>query len=167
MSMPISHPWLARRRPVSARRVGGQRIREQLSPSWGLRGWSDVRESRRGPATELSRRWLLVNRLRTLNSRGGLCRACVRGGGATTVMQQPGRERPPLPPPGPGPEGVLTGVAHAPAACPVCPDKVVRARTIQKTHREFRNRQSDGNAKHVETVAAVVHVFLNRRVPCH
>jgi hypothetical protein len=84
MSMPISHPWLARRRPVSARRVGGQRIREQLSPSWGLRGWSDVRESRRLPVRELSRRWLLVNRLRTLNSRGGLCRACVRGRGATT-----------------------------------------------------------------------------------
>jgi hypothetical protein len=44
---------------------------------------------------------------------------------------------------------------------------VVRARTIQKNHREFRKRQSEGNAKHVQTVAAVVYVFLNRRVLCH
>jgi hypothetical protein len=135
MSMPISHPWLARRRSVIARSVGGQHVREQLSPSWDPRGWTDVRESRRGPASELSRRWLLVNRLRTLNSRGGLCRACVRAEGATVVEQQPGRERPPLPPPGPRPGPVMTGVAHAPAACLVCPDRVVRARTIQKTHR--------------------------------
>ena len=167
MSMPISHLWSARRNSGVARKVGGTQTREECSPSWRLRGWSGAIEGRRGCASEVSRRWLLVNGLRTLNSRGGLCRACVRGGGATKVKQQPGRERPPLPPPGPGPEGVLTGVAHTPAACPVCPDKVVRARTIQKTHREFRNRQSDGNAKHVETVAAVVHVFLNRRVLCH
>jgi hypothetical protein len=130
--------------------MGGTQTREQCSPSWGVAQSSDAREDHRGYESELSYRSLSLNRLRTPNSRGDLCRACVRGGTTTTVEQQPGRERPPLPPPGPGPEPGLTGVVHAPAACLVCPDEVVRARGIHKTRRESRNKQSDGHAQHFE-----------------
>jgi hypothetical protein len=158
MFMPISHPWSAPRSSAIASKKGGTQTREQCSPSWAVVHCGRRHGDGGRCASEPPRSCLSLNRLRTRSSRGGLCRACVRAEAATVVEQQPGRERPPLPPPGPRPGPVLTGVAHAPAACLVCPDKVVRARTIQKTHREFRNRQSDGNAKHVETVAAVVHV---------
>ena len=77
-------------------------------------------------------------------------------------MSDPGCH-PPDPVPGPS----TMGVAHAPAACLVCPDEVVRARAIDGTRCESRNRHSDGHAQHVETVAAIVHIFLNRRMPCH
>jgi hypothetical protein len=167
MSMPISHPWSARRNSPVSRKVGGTQTREQCSPSWCRAPSAEARKDHGGCASELSRRWLPLNGLRRLNSRGGLCRACMRCGAASRLEPQPGRERPPLPPPGPGPEPVLTGVAHAPAACLVCPDEVVRARAIDKTRRESRNRQSDGRAQHVETVAAIVHIFLNRRALCH
>ena len=167
MSMPISHPWLARRSSANARREGGQQVREQLSPSWLRAQAGDRCHAGTVCASGLPRRVLSLKELRPWNSRGVFCRACANGAGPSAAKWQPGRERPPLPPSGPGPEPVVTGVAHAPAACLVCPDEVVRARAIHKTGREFPNRQSDGHVQHVEIVAAVVHVFLNRRVPCH
>lgn len=152
--------------------MGGTQTREECSPSWGLEQSSDARKDHRGYLNELSRRWLSLNGLRTTNPRGGVCRACVRGGAETTVEQQPGRERPPLPPPGPGPEPSQTGVAHAPATCLVCPDEVVRiVRTKWSAHAPSTRHVaspaigSPMDSQHVETVAAVVHVFLNRRLP--
>jgi hypothetical protein len=91
----------------------------------------------------------------------------ARGGGNSTrgeTSRQPGRERPRSGCPRLRPTAGRAWVAHAPAACLVCPDEVVRARAIDGTRCEYRNRQSDGHAQHVETVAAVVHIFPNRRV---
>lgn len=167
MSTPISHPWLARRNSANARKEGEQQVREQLSPSWLRAQAADSCQARTVGASGLSPRLLSLKELWPCNSRGVFCRACVGGGGSSAAKWQSGRERPPLPPPGPGPGPVLTGVAHAPAACLACPDEVVRARTIHKTRREARNSHSDGRAQRLETVTAVVHVFLNRRVPCH
>ncbi len=101
-----------RRNSRVSRKVGGTQTRQQCSPSWCLAQRWDVDKSRSGCARGLPRMSLSVNRLRTGYSRGAFCRACVRGGAATTAEQQPGRERPPLPPPrsGPGraPWGSLT-----------------------------------------------------------
>jgi len=166
MFMPISHPWLAPLSPRIAGTEGGTQTREERSPSWGLGEAREQRGARGVCETEMFRRLLWGRKLRTRNSRGVLCRAWVRRQSATAVEREPGRERPPLPPPEPGPEPFREGVVHAPAACLVCPDEVVRARAIDGTRCEYRNRQSDGHAQYVETVAAIVHIFLNRRLPC-
>jgi hypothetical protein len=167
MSMPTSHPWLAPHSLRIGRREGGTQTREERSPSWCADEGIALMDDRGWWLESVMRKLLTAGRLLTPRSRGVLCRAWVRDQPSTTVDGQPGRERPPLPPPGPGPEPSTTGVAHAPAACLVCPDEVVRARAIDMTCRVSWNSQSDGRALHVETVAAVVHVFLNRRVPCH
>ena len=167
MFMPISHPWLAPRSPRIAGTEGGTQTREERSPSWCAQQVAVALDDRRWRSDRGSRMSLKASELVTPISRGVLCRACVRRQSATTVEREPGRERPPLPPPEPGPEPFRAGVVHAPAACFVCPDEVVRARAIDGTRCEYRNRQSDGHAQHVETVAAIVHIFLNRRMPCH
>ena len=166
MSMPIFHPWLARRNSEIPRTEGGRRGREEWSPSWGLGEAAERREGRGIWEREMFRTLLWAKKLRTRNSRGVLCRAWLCDEARTAAKRQSGRERPRLPPPGPGPGPSTMGVAHAPAACLVCPDEVVRARAIDGTRCEYRNRHSDGHAQHVETVAAIVHIFLNRRMPC-
>jgi hypothetical protein len=167
MFMPISHPWLAPRSPRIAGTEGGTQTREERSPSWCAQQVAVALDDRWWRSDRGSRMLLKASELATPRSRGVLCRAWVRRQSATTVEREPGRERPPLPPPGPGPGPCGGGVVHAPAACLVCPDEVVRARAIDGTRCEYRNRQSDGHAQYVETVAAIVHIFLNRRMPCH
>src|SRR5262245_4634331 len=144
MSMLISHPWLARLSSAIAPKEGGQQVREQLSPSWLRTLAGDGRQARTVRAGGLLRGALSLKQLRPWCSRGVFCRACVRRGGPSAVKWQPGRERPPLPPPGPGPGPILTGVAHAPAACLVCPDQVVRERTIHTTRCESSSSQPHG-----------------------
>ena len=167
MFMPISHPWLAPRSPRIAGTEGGTQTREQRSPSRCAQQVAVALDDRRWWSDSGSRMLLKASELVTPISRGVLCRACVRRQSATTVEREPGRERPPLPPPEPGPGPCRAGVVHAPAACLVCPDEVVRARAIDGTRCKYRNRQFDGHAQYVDTVAAVVHIFLNWRMPCH
>ena len=167
MFMPISHPWLAPPSPGIAGTEGGTQTREERSPSWCAHEGPALMDDRGWWRESLSRKLLRAGGLLTPRSRGVLCRAWVRRQSATTVEREPGRERPPLPPPEPGPGPCRAGVVHAPAACLVCPDEVVRARGIDGPRCEYRNRQSDGHAQYVETVAAIVHIFLNRRMPCH
>jgi len=167
MSMPISHPWLA---PLSlhiVRRKGGTQTREERSPSWCAQQGPVALDDGTWRSDRVSRMLLKASELVTPRSRGVLCRAWLCDEARTAAKRQSGRERPRLPPPGPGPGPSTMGVAHAPAACLVCPDEVVRARAIDGTRCEYRNRHSDGHAQHVETVAAIVHIFLNRRMPCH
>ena len=167
MFMPISHPWLAPRSPRIAGTEGGTQTREERSPSWCAQQGPVALDDGTWRSERVSRMLLKASELVTPRSRGVFCRALVRRESATTVEREPGRERPPLPPPEPGPGPCRAGVVHAPAACLVCPDEVVRARAIDGTRCEYRNRQSDGHAQYVETVAAIVHIFLNRRMPCH
>ena len=183
MFMPISHPWLAPRSPRIAGTEGGTQTREERSPSWCAQQVAVALDDRWWRSDRGSRMLLKASELATPRSRGVLCRAWVRRQSATTVEREPGGGRPPQapppprppprrvggvgPPPEPGPGPCRAGVVHAPAACLVCPDEVVRARAIDGTRCEYRNRQSDGHAQYVETVAAIVHIFLNRRMPCH
>ena len=106
MSMPISHPWLARRsdRPKG----GGTQTREERSPSWCADEGSALMDERGWRRDSLSRKLLGASGLLAARSRGVLCRAWVRDEPATTVNGQPGRERPPLPPPDPVP-GLVGG----------------------------------------------------------
>src|SRR6266540_5944544 len=154
ISMPTFHPWLARRSWEIPRREGGPQDREEWSPSWVLGEARERRDATGVRERAMLRTLLWAKKLLPRNSRGVLCRACMCDEARRAAKWQPGRERPPLAPPGPGPGPSTTGVAHAPAACLVCPDEVVRARAIFGARGEYRNTQSDGHAQHVETVAA-------------
>src|SRR5689334_930592 len=130
MFMPISHPWLARPSLRFGRRRGGTQTREQRSPSWCAARAAALallrdRLRQRRPSICLS-----ASELQPLISRGVFCRACVQRQPGTTVERGPGRERPPLPPPEGGPEPCREGVAHAPAACLVHPDRRDRALAV-------------------------------------
>ena len=103
ISMPIFHPWLARRSSEVPRTEGGPQGREEWSPSWGLGEARERREARGICEREMFRTLLWVKKLLTRNSRGVLCRACLCDEARTAAKSQPGRERPRLPPPGPGP----------------------------------------------------------------
>lgn len=133
MSMPISHPWLAPRSPRIAGTDGGTQTREERSPSWCTQPGPVALTDRTWRSDPVSRMLLNASELLAPKSRGVLCRASLRRQSASTEERQPGRERPPLPPPGPGPGPCREGVAHAPAACLVCPDKLVRAHVVDTT----------------------------------
>src|SRR5215208_6565913 len=109
ISMPIFHPWLARRNSEIPRTEGGRRGREEWSPSWGLGEAGERREAMGVWESETFRKLLWVRELLTGNSRGVLCRTCVCDEARSAERWQPGRERPPLPPPGPGPGPVGRG----------------------------------------------------------
>src|SRR5690349_19819358 len=133
MSMLISRPWLARRSLRIGRREGGTQTREERSPSWCAHEGLALMYDRGRWRAVLPRKLLRASELFTPRSRGVFCRAWVLDQRGTTVDGQPGRERPPLPPPGPGPGPCPEGVAHAPAACLVRPDKQDRALGVDRT----------------------------------
>ena len=167
MSMSISPPWLARRNSATLREKGGPQVPDEWAPSRLLVPALDVRGRTGQWARERRRRWLSLKELRIANSRGVFCRACVRTESSTAAKWQSGRERPPLPPPGPGPEQSLTGVAHAPAACLVCPDERVLARVVDTTLCRSCIGQPARRAQRIEAVACRCLYFLNRRTLCH
>ena len=98
------------------RREGGTQTREERSPSWCADEGFDLMDERGWLPESLSRKLLGASGLLAQRSRGVLCRAWVRDQPATTVNGQPGRERPPLPPPDHGPgtgfRGSLTPQMH-------------------------------------------------------
>ena len=159
MFMPISHPWLAPRSPRIAGTEGGTQTREERSPSWCAQQVAVALDDRRWRSERVSRMLLKGSELVTPRSRGVLCRACVRRQSATIVKREPGRERPPLPPPEPGPEPCRAGVVHAPAACLVCPDRRVRARAVDTTRCSFATGSPIRRALRVENGAATVATF--------
>jgi hypothetical protein len=167
MSMPISHPWSARRSSAGAPKEGGQRVREQLSPSWLRAQTTDGCPARTARASVLLRRSLSLKELRSWNSRGVLCRACVRGDGPSAAKWQPGRERPPLPPSRWG-SNPRRGGSLTPRL------RVLSVRTHGPSHSSSEGH-SAGSAKGLasrraqrrETVTTAALSFLNGRTPCH
>lgn len=95
---------------------GGRQGREYWSPSWVLGEADEGPEPMGVCGSEMSRKLLWVAKLWTQNSRGVLCRACVCDEAWPAAKWQPGRERPPLPPPDPVPSpfgrGSLTPRLH-------------------------------------------------------
>jgi hypothetical protein len=81
--------------------------------------------------------------------------------------RQPGRERPCSGWPRLRPEASPDGVAHAPAACLVRPDKSDRARVVDAPR--FRVTQRDTRALFVTPRVGwpQLQLLLERRTPCH
>jgi len=167
MSMPISHPWLAPRSLRIARTEGGTQTREECSPSLDLLMATVAAGTSDASTADVCCRLLIMRQLRTHKPRGVLCRASDYGESANTVVRQPGRERPPLPPPEPGPEPCSKGVAHAPAACLVRPDEWAFAHVVDTTRCRTHSRPPARRAQRLEAVTTVALTFLNGRAPCH
>ena len=167
MSMPISHPWLAPRSLRIGRREGGTQPREERSPSWCADEGSALMEERGWWRDSLSRKLLVASGLLAPRPRGVLCRAWVRDEPATTVNGQPGRERPPLPPPRPGPGPRREGVAHAPAACLVRPDKRDRALVVDTTQCLVAQRDARSSRTAPRDGSPPLQLLPDRRVLCH
>ena len=167
MSMPISHPWLAPRSLQIVRREGGTQTREERSPSWCGDEGSAQMDERGCWRDSLSRKLLGASGLLAPRSRGVLCRAWVRDEPATTVNGQPGRERPPLPPPRPGPGPRREGVAHAPAACLVRPDKRDRALVLDTTRCMVAQRVAHSSRTASRDGYPPLQLLSDRRARCH
>jgi hypothetical protein len=110
---------------------------------------------------------LTVSELRALISRGVFCRALVQGQPGTTVQRVPGRERPPLPPPEVGPEPFREGVAHAPAACLIRPDKRDRALVVDTTQCLVAQRDARSPRTAPRDGCPPSNLFPGRRALCH
>src|SRR5215204_3640237 len=165
--MPIFHPWLARRKSEIPRTEGGRRGREEWSPFWGLGEAGERREAMGVCERETFRKLLWVRQLLTGNSRGVLCRACVCDEARSAERWQPGRERPPLPPPGPGPGPCREGVAHAPAACLVRPDRRDRALVVDTTQCLVAQRDARSSRTAPRDGCPPLQLLPDRRVLCH
>jgi hypothetical protein len=146
---------------------GGRQGREELSPSWVPGGADERPEPMAVCGSEMSRKSLWVAGLLTQNSRGVLCRACVCDEGPSAAKWQPGRERPPLPPPGHGPEPFRQGVAHAPAACLVCPDERDRAVVVDTTPSMVDQRDARSSRTEPRDGCPPSQLSPDRRVLCH
>jgi len=167
MSMPISHPLLAPRNLRIGRREGGTQTREERSPSWCGDEGHALMNDRGWWRERVPRKLLRAGRLLTPESRGVSCRAWVRDQPATTVGEQPGRERPPLPPPGPGPGPYREGVAHAPAACLVRPDKRDRALVVDRTRCMVAQRVARWSRTASRDAYPPLQLLSDRRARCH
>ena len=167
MSMPISHPWLAPRNLRINRREGGTQTREERSPSWCADEGPALMDDRGWWRESVPRKLLRAGGLLTPISRGVLCRAWVRDQPATTVGGQPGRERPPLPPPEPGPGPCRAGVVHAPAACLIRPDRRYRAQVINTTRYMVSKRAAHSSRTAPRDGCPTSQTFPDRRASCH
>jgi len=167
MSMPISHPWLAPHSLQIVRREGGTQTGEERSPFWCPDEGSALMDERGWRRGSVSRKLLGASGLLAARSRGVLCRAWVRDEPATTVNGQPGRERPPLPPPGPGPGPCREGVAHAPAACLVRPDKRDRALVVDRTRCMVAQRVARWSRTASRDAYPPLQLLSDRRARCH
>ena len=167
MSMPISHPWLAPRNRRINRREGGTQTREERSPTWCAEEGPALMDDCGWWRESVPRKLLRPGGLLTPRSRGVLCRAWVRDERATTVDGQPGRERPPLPPPGPGPGPCREGVAHAPAACLVRPDKRDRALVVKRTRCMVAQRVARWSRTASRDAYPPLQLLSDRRARCH
>ena len=125
--MPISHPWLARRELGDAANGGGDGQRRSSGPpAWGLGEAGERRGDERYARHETCGPGVVGEAsCGDGESRGVFCRA--RGGmtAGRSEIGEPGRERPPCSPLSDPLPARSEGVAHAPAACLVCPDEVV------------------------------------------
>ena len=167
MFMPISHPWLAPRSPRIAGTEGGTQTREERSPSWCAQQAPVALDDGTWRSERVSRMLLKASELATPRSRGVLCRAWVRRQSATTVEREPGRERPPLPPPEPGPEPCRAGVVHAPAACLIRPDRRDRAHVVDRTRCMVSKRAARSSRTAPREGCLPSHKFPDRRSSCH
>lgn len=167
MFMPISHPWLAPRSPRIAGTEGGTQTREERSPSWCAQQVAVALDDGRWRSERVSRMLLKASELVTPRSRGVLCRAWVRRQSATTVEREPGRERPPLPPPEPGPGPCRAGVVHAPAACLIRPDRRDRAHVVDTTPCMVSKRAAHSSRTAPREGCPPSQTFPDRRASCH
>ena len=167
MSMPISHPWLALRNLRIGRREGGTQTREERSPSWCADEAPALIDDGGWWRESVPRKLLRPGGLLTPRSRGVLCRACVWDEARSAGRWQPGRERPPLPPPGPGPGPCREGVAHAPAACLVRPDKRDRALVVDRTRCMVAQRVARSSRTAPRDGCPPLQLLPDRRVLCH
>src|SRR3954462_15280266 len=167
MCMLISHLWLALRSARIVRMEGGTQTREECSPS-GCARQGVLALAGRGWRSDLVSRMLLKpSELLTPRSRGVLCRACVRRQSPMTQERQPGRERPPLPPPEPGPEPCREGVVHAPAAYLIRPDRRDRAHVVAATRWSVSQPAARSPRTAPRDGCPPSQLLPDRRTPCH